>query len=328
MAGGVSNPHLVTSITNLGGFGFLAVGYKTHKQVLAEIEKTQQLTDSPFGVNVFIPADITLNADNQTALQQYRTELLPLAKKLEVELPEISDLPTDGSDDYDNKVNVLLQNPVAVVSFTFGLPSCEVVQSLQKVNTIVVATVTNLEEAKEAEAVGVNALCLQGVQAGGHRATFNSHVSSSQLSCAELIALVKKETDLPLIATGGITQKSQVQDLLAQGASAVQIGTLFLCAQEASTNSTYRQALLSKQFNDTAITRAFTGREARGLNNKFIQQYSHLAPDLYPLVHYLAQPIRQKANQLNLPEFTNLWAGTGFEDCKELSAEEILKNLI
>jgi nitronate monooxygenase len=233
--------------------------------------------------------------------------------------------PRFEDDDWDAKLRALGEEPVPVVSFTFGCPSPEVVASLQAGGTEVWITVTNPGEARIAANAGADALVLQGVEAGGHRAFFADHDDAEGLSTLALLRLVAAATDLPLVAAGGIVDGAAVAAVLAAGASAAQIGTGFLRAAEAGTNPAHRAALATET--PTALTRAFTGRLARGLANRFLTEHSDAAPSAYPHIHHATAPIRATARERGDPDGFNLWAGQTHRLAKELSAAEIVTTL-
>lgn len=318
MAGGPSTPQLAAAVSNAGGLGFLAAGYKTAAAMRAEIETTRSLTAGPFGVNVFVPQPSIINPES---LQRYASSLAPDAQRFGVALGD----PRHDDDDWDNKVGVLLDLAPAVVSFTFDLPEPGVVSELQLRGSFVIATVTSRAEAIQSLEAGVDALCVQGPEAGGHRGTFHP----TSVGTDPLHTLLQDLSNLggPMIAAGGITTAAGTREALAVGAAAIQAGTAFLLAGEAGTKAAHRSALASGQFSTTAVTRAFSGRNARGLHNGFMRRHDGEAPYGYPEIHHLTTPLRAAAAAAGDPDWLNLWAGTGFQDIVEGPAASILATL-
>lgn len=316
MAGGISNEKLAIAVSKSGGLGFLAAGYKTPEAIEKEILACQS-SNFPFGVNIFVPSNdpITKKAEEYKALLEEDFNInLNLGK---------------ASDDYwAEKITLVKQYQVPYVSFTFGCPTVLEIEELQKAGCKTIITVTNIEEAKLAQLNGADAICIQGMEAGGHRATFQNIDDEQFTPLANQIYEIKQEVTLPIIAAGGIMNGKDIQLALAAGASAVQLGTAFLCTEESGANPTYKKALLSHEFTETAITRAFTGRRARGLKNHFMEKYSEIAPAVYPTLHYITQPIRQKALIDENPQAMSLWASTRFKEIREGRAEEIMAQLI
>lgn len=196
MVGGASTPELVAAAAAAGGIGFLAAGYRSVDDVLAQVDRTRELGAQVFGVNLFVagePCDLE-------AARGYRERLVPLAQHLGIELPE----PRDDDDAFDAKCEALLAHPVPAVSFTFGCPSRELVERFRRVGTATVATVTSAAEAARAAAAGVDALVVQGPDAGGHRATFDARAEPPTQPLPELLRAVRAVTDIPRIATGGL----------------------------------------------------------------------------------------------------------------------------
>ena len=229
MAGGPSTPSLAAAVSSAGGLGFLAAGYKTPEAVLADITATRELTQQPFGVNVFAPSGGPADRDT---VDRYADRLRDQAAALGVVLGD----PRFDEDHYQQKVELLVQERVAVVSFTFGCPAPVVVQRLQQVGTSVWVTVTDPQEAVQAAAAGADALVVQGVEAGGHRGSFADSDSHEDYGILALLSLVSARVDLPLIAAGGIATGSALAGVLAAGAAAAAIGTAFLRCPEAGTD--------------------------------------------------------------------------------------------
>lgn len=321
MAGGVSTPELAAAVSNAGGLGFLAGGYKTAEAMRKEIHELRTLTDRPFGVNVFVPGDKTVDEE---AVERYRVALAAEAERLGASVGE----PKWEDDDWAAKLDVLLQERVPVVSFTFGCPDKEVIAALQKAGSFVMVTVTSREEACMAAEAGANALCVQGEEAGGHRASFgNDPKKDETLALFPLLAQVRTAVRIPLVAAGGIMDGRGIAAALKAGASAVQLGTAFLRCPESGAHPLHKQALADPRFVETAVTRAFTGRPARGLVNRFMAEYRAMAPAAYPHVHHMTKPLRAASAKAGDPEGMSLWAGTGYRLARELPAAELVEEL-
>lgn len=320
MAGGPSSPDLVAAVSRAGGLGFLAGGYRTASALAEQIETCRQLTDAPFGMNLFCPPEADGDVE---AVRAYRARLLPLAERYGVELPE----PRTDDDGWHDKLDLVVSAGVAVVSFTFGLPETEVVERLHGRDIAVVATVTSSRAAEAAAARGVDAVVVQGSDAGGHQATLSVDDEPNRLPLIELLDDVRRFIDMPLIAAGGIVTGAQIASLLASGASAVQLGTAFMLTPEAGTSATVRAAYTDPRFTTTASTRAFSGRFARGLRNRFVDEFDPLAPAAYPAVNQVTGPIRSAAGAAGDADHTHLWAGTGWREARATSAEQVLTDL-
>ncbi|TLS34628.1 nitronate monooxygenase [Geobacillus thermoleovorans] len=321
MAGGVSTPELAAAVSNAGGLGFLAGGYKTAEAMRKEIHELRTLTDRPFGVNVFVPGDKTVDEE---AVERYRVALAAEAERFGASVGE----PKWEDDDWAAKFDVLLEERVPVVSFTFGCPDKEVIAALQKAGSFVMVTVTSREEACMAAEAGANALCVQGAEAGGHRASFgNDPEQDEALELFPLLARVRAAVQVPLVVAGGIMDGRGIAAALKAGASAVQLGTAFLRCPESGAHPLHKQALADPRFVETAVTRAFTGRPARGLVNRFMAEYRALAPAAYPHVHHMTKPLRAAAAKAGDPEGMSLWAGTGYRLARELPAAELVEEL-
>lgn len=324
MAGGPSTPQLAAAVSNAGGLGMLAAGYLNADQLSGQVQQTCELTDRSFGVNLFCPAGPNDNPVNVEALlQDYRQALVPLGKEYGLDFLNYELVLPDH---FRSLLDWLLTNPVPVVTFTFGCPSAEDVKQLQAVKTYIGVTVTNPQDAAFAAQAGVDFLCVQGPDAGGHQSTFRVQDEVNQLPLSQLIPAVQAVTNLPLIAGGGVGSNQDVQSILALGVEAVQVGTLLLLSDEAGTSQAHRDALQSG-ITETCLTRAFTGRLARAIVNDFVAEFDALAPAVYPQMHYLTAPIRAKAKDAGAWQHVNAWAGAGFSQAQRKPTAEIISDL-
>ncbi|MFG3548267.1 nitronate monooxygenase [Streptomyces sp. NPDC047725] len=324
MAGGVSVPQLAAAVCEAGGLGFLAAGYKTADGMYREIKQVRGLTSRPFGVNLFMPQPETADP---SAVGVYAEQLAGEAAWYETELGD----PDCGRDDgYDTKLAVLLDDPVPVVSFHFGVPSREAVDSLHRVGTFVLVTATTPEEARAVERAGADAVIAQGVEAGGHQGTHRDQpeTDAAGIGVLSLVAQVREAVSLPVVAAGGIMRGGQIAAVLAAGASAAQLGTAFLATPESGAHPLHKQALTNPLFVRTELTRAFSGRPARGLVNRFLREHGPYAPAAYPEVHHLTAPLRKAAAKAGDAQGVALWAGQGHRMARELPAGELVEVLV
>ena len=321
MAGGVSTPALVSAVARAGGLGFLAAGYKSTDVLRAEIAAVRS-TGLQFGVNLFVPGAPTTNRD---PLLAYRASLRPLADRLGVTLPA----PRYDDDGWDSKIAALMDEPVPFVSLTFGLPDRSTIGALQERGTVVIATVTCQRELLAAQEHGVDATVVQHNSAGGHSAVFDAGLPADKPTSdvAALIGSLIPCSSIPLIAAGGLTGGQDIRRALDAGATAVQLGTLFLRTHESGARQIHKDALASPTYSKTAVTRAFSGRPARGLENRFMIEHRE-APGGYPEVHYLTAPLRAAAAAAGDSELMALWAGTGHRAAQSIGATDLVAHLI
>lgn len=315
MAGGPSTPELAAAVAGAGGLGFVAAGYRSPAQLRADIEATRALTDSPIGVNLFLVAEAEVD---QRALAAYAREIEPEAARYGAALGE----PRHDDDDLAAKLELVVEQRVPVVSFTFGCPEAETVRQLQRAGIAVWVTVTEPDEALIAARAGADALVCQGVEAGGHRGTFVDVDGRGELGLLSLLRLTRALTELPLIASGGIADAAGVAAALAAGASAAQIGTSFMLCPEAGTSAPHREAL--KRAGTTALTRAFSGRRASGIVNRFMREHGATAPSAYPHVNRLTSPLRAAARAAGDADAINLWAGQAYALAQERPAADLV----
>jgi nitronate monooxygenase len=303
MAGGPSTPALVLAAARAGGLGFVAGGYKT-PEILAE--QIAAVRGVPFGVNLFAPDPVPVDRER---FRRYARALQAEADEFGLRVADAE--PVEDDDHWRDKVGLLLAEPVPVVSFTFGIPPADVVAALRRAGTVVVQTVTSAAEARAATEAGVDVLVVQASAAGGHSGTLTPAVVPPEIPLTELLARVRRETALPLLAAGGLATAGGVAEALRAGAVAAVVGTVLLRTAESGASAPYREALADSARVGTVVTRAFSGRPARALRNLFVDRYDAVAPAGYPAVHHLTTPLRRAAAAAGDPERINLWAGTG-----------------
>jgi len=320
MAGGPTTPALVTAAARAGGLGFLAAGYLSAETLAGQLTSVRQHTNA-FGVNLFAPNPVPIDP---AAYRRFRALLQGDAERFGVTLPEV---PKEDDDDWRSKIDVLLDEPVPIVSFTFGIPDPTTLAALRRVGTTLVQSVTSAAEARQAAAAGVDTLAVQAAVAGGHSATLTPNRTPPGTTLTDLVAEITHAVDLPVIAAGGITNSDQVGEILRQGAVAVMVGTVLLLSPESGATAAHRKGLTDPLRGDPVVTCAFTGRPARGLPNAFLTKYDDEAPLGYPALHHLTRPLRQASAAAGDPEFVNIWAGTGYRAATEEPAEQILRRL-
>jgi nitronate monooxygenase len=317
MAGGPSTPQLAAAVNAAGGFGFVAAGYLTPDALIAALDETRTLSADPIGVNLFVPG--SPDAD-QAAIAAYAETLRGEADRLGVALGE----PHWDDDEYAAKLAIVERSGVHTASFTFGCPRAADVGRLRRAGIRVAVTVTSAAEAETAADAGAHVLVVQGTEAGGHQGGFDPASPNETPLRAALEAIAP--LGLPMIAAGGIATAHQARAALDAGASAVQVGTALLCTPEAGTSAPHRAALLDRRYPDTVLTRAFSGRWARGLANRFAREHAD-APAGYPQLHHLTRPLRAAATRAGDSGVPNLWAGTGWHAVRAAPAADVVAEL-
>ncbi len=320
LAGGPSTPKLAAAVGEAGGFGFLAAGYKTADAVREDIRELRSLTDVPFGVNVFAPP-ASAPASDGDAVERFAERMREEAARYGIEPGD----PRHDDDGYEEKLALVAEERVAVVSFTFGCPAPAVVETLRAARCDVWVTVTSPREAVQARDAGADALVVQGFEAGGHRGYFTDDAGAEELGLLVALRLIAAQVDLPLIAAGGIVDGAGVAAVLCAGASAAQIGSALMLTPEAGTAPAHRQALSGAR--PTRLTRAFSGRQARGIVNRFMADHGDSAPAAYPDVHHLTTPIRAAARQAGDADAINLWAGQAYPLVRGEPARDVVRRL-
>ncbi|WP_067727953.1 NAD(P)H-dependent flavin oxidoreductase [Oceanobacillus damuensis] len=325
MAGGITTPELVAAVSNAGALGTIGAGYMSPSSLKKTISEVKQRTDRPFAVNIFatnLEVFSTEIKEMQQLLNAYRKELGIEMGREQVKV----------KDYLQEKVYTVIKEKIPVVSTAFGVLSSLLIDRLKQRDVLLVGMATNLDEALLLQDAGYDFIVAQGYEAGGHRGTFNTdqYPDGCDISLNVLVQSFLENISLPVIAAGGIHAKEQIEGFLKQGASGVQLGTRFLMAKEAGTNDSYRRALVKADYGDTVITNVFSGRPARALGNRFINELEQSGIDRlpFPIQNELTKDIRAAGASYANAEVQSLWAGQGVGAIKEEeTVEEIISSL-
>lgn len=326
MAGGASTPRLAAAASNAGALGSLGVGYLGPEQIRTTIAETRLLTSRPFAVNLFVGQFASATEqqilDAQRLLAPYREEL---------GLPVNVAAPTVFAEDLEAQLAAVFDARPSVLSFTFGIPEAAALRECRRRGIVTIGTATSLAEALELEAVDVDAICVQGIEAGGHYGSFLGSSDHESTGLVTLLPRIAARVRTPLIAAGGLMNGQSIAAVLALGAQAAQLGTAFLLCPESGISAAYRLAVANPSLAvETACTSAFSGRRARGIVNRFMLEMAPHASTLppYPVMNALTRDIRAKAAASERAEFLSLWAGQGAEFARNLPASELIAQLV
>jgi nitronate monooxygenase len=321
MAGGATTPDLVTAAARTGSLGMLAGGMRPPELLADDIAKVRSVTDT-FGVNLFAPNPMPVD---RRRFRDYAGEIQAEADAYGLDLR--SSQPVEDDDQFHDKIDLLLSSPVPLVSFTFAIPDADTIRQLHRAGSMVIQTVTSAPEARQAEQAGADVLVVQSSAAGGHSGTLTPQRIPEAVPLAMLVAAIRDKCQLPLVAAGGLSTPADVASILRKGADAAMVGTVLLRTNESGTSSAHKAALSDPNRKETVVTRAFTGRPARALRNRFTERYSATAPTGYPALHHLSTPLRRAATAAGDPELMNLWAGIGFRNAMPEAVEQTLARL-
>ena len=326
LAGGGDTPALVSAVSNAGGLGFIGAGYLSPEQIAQAARDVKAKTTRPFGINLFAPtAPASPSISPDVAIRR----VAPYFSELGLAAPS---LPAGTPFTFSDQLAAALESGASVFSFTFGVLPPEAMQALKQKNFFIMGTATTVNEAIELEKAGVNAVVTQGSEAGGHRGTFGGDFSAAMIGTISLVPQIVDAVRVPVIASGGIMDGRGIVAALALGASAVQLGTAFLTCNESGVPEAYREAILHALEDGTRITRAFSGRPARGIVNRFMTEVeagdggASILP--FPLQNALTRPLRTAAAKSGRAEFLSLWAGQGVARSRAMPAADLVKTLI
>ncbi|TYP74483.1 nitronate monooxygenase [Paenibacillus methanolicus] len=324
MAGGPTTADLVASVSNAGGLGSLGAGYLSPDQIRHAIKEIKQRTDRPFGINLFIPEPSMTHQDNIADMNNHLdTFRAALGIAPNPSIPK-------AAESFEEQVQVVLEEHVPVFSFTFGIPSREIILSMKQRGIVVIGTATTVHEAIDLETAGVDAIVAQGSEAGGHRGTFLTSTADARIGTMALVPQMVDHVTVPVIASGGIMDGRGLVASLALGASAVQMGTAFLASAESGAHAAHKQKILSSGEDSTEVTNAYSGKAARGILTDFMKDmrdYPGTVP-AYPIQNALTRDIRQAAAKAGNPEYMSLWAGQGLRLATDQPTADIVKRSV
>ncbi len=324
MAGGPSSVELVAACSAAGALGSMGAAYSNPAAIVQFADAVRQRTDRPFAINLFIPTPVQRIDREQIdraieATSHYRAEL-------GLSTPDVA---PPFEEDFDAQFEAVLKAKPAVLSFVFGLLRSEHSKAARKASILLIGTATTPAEAQALDDSGVDAIALQGFEAGGHRGIFDARASDEEIPLRDLLAQCVGRVRAPLIAAGGIMAATDVDAALRAGAQVVQLGTAFLTCAEAGTSKPYKTRLLDPRGRPTRTTRAFSGRLARGIENRFMNEMAAKADAILPFQaqNKFTRDIRNASAARGSADFLSLWAGTGEGDLWQGSAAELIEHL-
>lgn len=320
---GVQGSALAVAVCNAGGLGSLPCAMLDSSQIAEEIASIRAATDRPFNLNFFCHRPAVADPDRES---RWRRALSPLASELGVDIESVPAGP--GRRPFDAAAAGLVEaHRPEVVSFHFGLPDDTLLDRVRRSGAKIIASATTVDEARWLERQGVAAVIAQGLEAGGHRGHFLAGDLSLQSGTFAILPQIVAAVGVPVIAAGGIADAAGVRAALALGASAVQVGTAYLLADEAKTSRLHRAAIASDASRHTALTRLFTGRPARGIVNRLMREVDDQAAPDFPLATAAIAPLRAAAEAKGSADFSPLWCGQNASGCKPLPAATITNGL-
>ncbi|WP_277586662.1 NAD(P)H-dependent flavin oxidoreductase [Psychrobacillus antarcticus] len=328
MAGGITTSELVATASNNGALGMIAAGYMSPIQLREQIREVKQLTTNNFGVNLFVPSKFEISENKvemaNSLLNRYREQLN--IHEEETTLPNTE----DASYSYKEQIRVVIEEKVPICSFTFGVPTADEMGKFKQHNVTTIGTATTVEEAIYIEKLGMDAVVLQGSEAGGHRGNFISSHEEGLIGLMSLIPQVSDNVSVPIIAAGGIMDGRGLTAALCLGAKAVQMGTAFLTCEESGAHPLHKEAVMYSKNGDTTLTRAFSGKWARGIKNIFtmeMEEHVETVP-IFPIQNALTQSIRKASANQNNKEYMSLWSGQSATLARIETVEQLVKRVM
>ncbi len=324
MAGGPTTPELVAAVSNAGGLGSLGAAYLSPETLREQVKEIRDLTERPFGVNLFVPLPFEVEPERieraNALLERYR-------KELGIEAPEEL---SSFAESFEDQLEVVLEERVPVFSFTFGSLEPELVARLKENGATVIGTATTVREGLRLEEDGVDMVVAQGSEAGGHRGTFLGDIRDALIGTMALVPQMVDALSVPVLASGGIMDGRGLAAALVLGAEATQMGTAFLACEESGAHPEFKRAVLEAAEDETAVTRAFSGRAARGIKNRFLVEVGEHEEELppFPVQNALTKDVRAAAQRQDRAEFMSLWAGQALRLASPTNAAELVESVV
>ena len=308
MAGGPSSPEFVIASCEAGAMGSVGAAYSSGKQIEEFVGHVRSKTQKPIAINLFIPGKELKISEDQLSIAIKATEKFRQQFGLSAQA-----LSAPYEENFDQQFETVLKLKPEVFSFVFGLLKPEYVKAAKARNIFLLGTATTLDEALALQDSGVDGMTLQGIEAGGHRGIFDAEAVDAEVPVLELLKQCRSKIKIPLIAAGGIMDSNGIQSALSYGAEAVQLGTVFLVCKEAGTSEPYRKALLESAHRKTKTTRAFSGRLARGIENRFMIEMDQHPEAILPFQaqNKFTRDIRSASAKVGSSDCLSLWAGSG-----------------
>ncbi|QMT59540.1 nitronate monooxygenase [Legionella sp. PC997] len=324
MAGGATTPELVAAVCNAGGLGSLGAGYMPPAEIKSALKKIRKLTNKPFAVNLFIPEH------HYATTEQIRKSCMDIKHScLELDI-EIEPVFEPYAQSFEEQINVLIEEKIPIFSYAFGMLDSKWIAKFKRNHILLIGTATTLAEGHQLAECDIDAIVAQGSEAGGHRGTFIGPAEEGLIGLFSLVPQLVDEINLPIIAAGGIMDGRGIRAALDLGVEGIQMGTAFLSCLESGIPEVYKHALLSQQQDNTVLTRAFSGKLARGIRNQFIERMNTKTLNIldYPIQNTLTSGMRKKAKEQNNIDFMSLWAGQSAQLCRDMSVNELMNALV
>ena len=323
MAGSITTPQLVAAVANAGGVGSFGFAYDSSDKIDRQLAKVRKLTTGWLNANFFVFRSLPFQADDIQAQAISALRLLNYAKH---EIPKGVKEPFFPN--LDDQLGPIWQYKPDILTFHFGVPKKSIIEKAKSMGINVGITATSLEEAQEIQSIGADFIVAQGVEAGGHRGVFDEKREDQKLSLKELLTLIKSNIKIPFVGAGGIMDGRDIKYVLSMGASAVQMGTAFVCCHESGASRSYKQYLLNKKSRKVVFTKSFSGRFAKGLQNEFVKIMEGKATLAFPSQNVLTSGLRNYAAMNGNGEYQSLWAGDGFSRARQISAKNLISILL
>ncbi|MCD8515757.1 MAG: nitronate monooxygenase [Burkholderiaceae bacterium] len=325
MAGGVCTPELVAAVANAGGVGSFGFAYSAPKKIAEDLAAARALTTGPINANFFVFAPVALPdvGTQQKAISALGN--LPIAEDAftgDLTVPSEPFYP-----DLNEQIAPVWEHKPDMLTFHFGIPDAHIVDKAHALGIAVGMTATCVSDALAIQAAGADFIVAQGIEAGGHRGVFEVDAADEELNTLALTMQLAMHCSIPIVSAGGIMDGADIRAAINAGATAAQLGTAFLCCDESGASAAHKHYLINEDKRGSVITRAFSGRPARGIDNAYIKHMQGQAILPFPIQNTMTGPMRKWAADTNNGEYQSLWAGTQYHRSRAMPAAELMQTL-
>ncbi|MDQ3369446.1 MAG: nitronate monooxygenase [Myxococcota bacterium] len=326
--GGLSTELLAATVSELGGLGSFGAHQLAPDEITRVTRAIRERTARPFAVNLWVSnhddgGEALSAADHERIARIFE----PYCRELGITLPPP---PAQFGHRFEDQAEALLAAAPPVFSFVFGVPSPAILAECRRRDIVTIGAATSIAEARALDAAGVDLIVASGAEAGGHRPTFLGRAEDSLMGTLPLTSLVADRVTAPVIAAGGIADRRGVTAVLALGAQAAQLGTAFLACEESNAPGAHRELLFSERAQHTTLTRAFTGRLARGLTNRWTRELAPRIAELppYPIQGWFVAQLRAAALAAGSTDVLSLWSGQSAPNLRHRTAAALFASLV
>jgi len=324
--GGLSTVELVSTVSNFGALGSYGAHYDSPDKIAEIISAISERTSNPFAINLWVSDRDTINSSiSEEAFNSECSQLLPIFELMDIEPPRFED---SAHIHFEDQVEAALSQRPPILSFIYGVPDTAILEECRRNNIVTIGTATTVDEAVALEEAGLDAIVATGFEAGGHRPAFLDKPEAIMIGTFSLIQQVSRAVSVPVIAAGGIVDGNGVNAALLLGAQGAQIGTAFLACNESGASEYQKEVIRHHKNIKTVLSRSYTGRLCRYVENGFLKMLPGRALDSYPLRYWVTRSLRAHANSNDVTSVASVSCGQSVDMVKHDNVHSLLKSIV